>query len=122
MTSAIGLSGLTKSFGPVQAVRGIDLQIEQGEIVAFLGPNGAGKTTTIDLVLGLSQPTSGTVDVLGYQPRQAIARGLVSGPDGPRDRPLHRQPVRGHPAGRRGAGARRDLRARGPEGGQVLGW
>ncbi len=78
MTSAIGLSGLTKSFGPVHAVRGIDLQIEQGEIVAFLGPNGAGKTTTIDMVLGLSQPTSGTVEVLGYQPRQAIARGLVS--------------------------------------------
>ncbi|CAN5492241.1 ABC transporter ATP-binding protein [soil metagenome] len=78
MTPAIKLTGLTRSFGPVQAVRSIDLQIEQGEIVAFLGPNGAGKTTTIDMVLGLSQPTSGTVDVLGYQPRQAIARGLVS--------------------------------------------
>jgi ABC-2 type transport system ATP-binding protein len=78
MTPAIKLTGLTRSFGPVQAVRGIDLQIEPGEIVAFLGPNGAGKTTTIDMVLGLSQPTSGTVEVLGYQPRQAIARGLVS--------------------------------------------
>jgi ABC-2 type transport system ATP-binding protein len=75
---AISLTGLTKSFGPVRAVRGIDLQVEQGEIVAFLGPNGAGKTTAIDLVLGLSRPTSGTVDVLGYQPREAIARGLVS--------------------------------------------
>src|SRR3954470_7530901 len=78
MTPAIKLSGLTRSFGPVQAVRGIDLQIEPGEIVAFLGPNGAGKTTTIDMVLGLSRPTSGTVEVLGHQPRQAIARGLVS--------------------------------------------
>ena len=75
---AISLTGLTKSFGPVRAVRGIDLQVEQGEIVAFLGPNGAGKTTAIDMVLGLSRPTSGTVDVLGYQPREAIARGLVS--------------------------------------------
>jgi ABC-2 type transport system ATP-binding protein len=75
---AISLTGLTKSFGPVRAVRGIDLEVEQGEIVAFLGPNGAGKTTAIDMVLGLSRPTSGTVDVLGYQPRQAIARGLVS--------------------------------------------
>jgi ABC-2 type transport system ATP-binding protein len=75
---AISLTGLTKSFGPVRAVRGIDLQVEQGEIVAFLGPNGAGKTTAIDMVLGLSQPTTGTVEVLGYQPRQAIARGLVS--------------------------------------------
>ena len=62
----------------MQAVRGIDLQIEPGEIVAFLGPNGAGKTTTIDMVLGLSQPTSGTVDVFGMEPRKAIARGLVA--------------------------------------------
>ena len=62
---AIRLTGLTKNFGPVRAVRGIDLQVEQGEIVAFLGPNGAGKTTTIDMVLGLSQPTTGTVEVFG---------------------------------------------------------
>jgi ABC-2 type transport system ATP-binding protein len=75
---AISLGDLTKSFGDVHAVRGIDLQIEQGEIVAFLGPNGAGKTTTIDLLLGLSRPTTGSVDVLGLPPRQAIARGLVS--------------------------------------------
>ena len=46
---AISLTGLTKSFGPVRAVRGIDLQVAQGEIVAFLGPNGAGKTTAIEL-------------------------------------------------------------------------
>jgi ABC-2 type transport system ATP-binding protein len=75
---AIRLWDLTKSFGDVHAVRGIDLRIEQGEIVAFLGPNGAGKTTTIDLLLGLSQPTAGSVEVLGHTPRQAIARGLVS--------------------------------------------
>jgi ABC-2 type transport system ATP-binding protein len=75
---AISLRGVTKDFGSVHAVRGIDLEIEQGEIVAFLGPNGAGKTTTIDMMLGLSRPTGGTVDVLGLRPRQAIARGLVS--------------------------------------------
>jgi ABC-2 type transport system ATP-binding protein len=75
---AIRLDSVTKTFGSVHAVRGIDLTIEQGEIVAFLGPNGAGKTTSIDMMLGLSQPTSGTVDVLGFQPRNAIARGLVS--------------------------------------------
>ncbi|HET6165566.1 MAG TPA: ABC transporter ATP-binding protein [Marmoricola sp.] len=76
--AAVDLVGVTKDFGDVHAVRGIDLSIEPGEIVAFLGPNGAGKTTTIDMVLGLSQPTSGQVSVHGLQPRDAIARGLVS--------------------------------------------
>src|SRR3954463_10305275 len=75
---AVSLSGVTKSFGSVEAVRGIDRELQQGEIVAFLGPNGAGKTTTIDMVLGLSRPSSGHVSVLGMEPRQAIARGLVS--------------------------------------------
>jgi ABC-2 type transport system ATP-binding protein len=75
---ALRLTGLTKDFGQVHAVRGVDLEVEQGEVVAFLGPNGAGKTTSIDMLLGLSQPTSGTVEVLGLRPRQAIARGLVS--------------------------------------------
>jgi ABC-2 type transport system ATP-binding protein len=75
---AIRLDRVTKDFGAVHAVQGIDLTIEQGEIIAFLGPNGAGKTTSIDLMLGLSQPSSGSVQVLGHHPRQAIARGLVS--------------------------------------------
>src|SRR4051812_17316924 len=75
---AVQISGVTKDFGDVHAVRGIDLSLQPGEIVAFLGPNGAGKTTTIDMVLGLSYPSAGSVEVLGMQPRQAIARGLVS--------------------------------------------
>ena len=76
--AAISIRGVTKDFGTVHAVRGIDLTVEPGEIVAFLGPNGAGKTTTLDMVLGLSQPTTGSTEVFGLQPRQAIARGLVS--------------------------------------------
>lgn len=75
---AIALRGLHKHFGAVRAVDGIDLTVEPGEIVAFLGPNGAGKTTTIDTVLGLSQPTQGSVEVYGLAPRQAIAKGLVA--------------------------------------------
>ena len=76
--AAIALRGIRKHFGAVQAVRDIDLDVAPGEIVAFLGPNGAGKTSTIDIILGLSQPTGGSVEVFGMQPRQAIARGLVS--------------------------------------------
>jgi ABC-2 type transport system ATP-binding protein len=75
---AVELRGITKNFGRVQAVRGIDLTVASGEIVAFLGPNGAGKTSTIDVILGLSTPTAGEVSVYGMSPRQAITRGLVS--------------------------------------------
>jgi len=77
-TPAVRLAGVSKDFGEVHAVRGIDLEIRAGDMVAFLGPNGAGKTTTIDMVLGLSHPTAGEVEVFGMAPRQAIARGLVA--------------------------------------------
>jgi ABC-2 type transport system ATP-binding protein len=63
--------------GPIQAVRGIDVSIGNGETVALLGPNGAGKSTTIDMILGLARPDSGTISVLGYPPREAVSRGLV---------------------------------------------
>lgn len=80
--AAVDVRGLHKSFhaagGPVQAVNGLDLQIQPGEIVAFLGPNGAGKTTTIDMLLGLSKPDQGTIQILGQSPRSAISHGLVS--------------------------------------------
>jgi len=69
---------VSNHFGHVQAVRNVDLQLRSGEIVAILGPNGAGKTSTIDIILGLSQPSSGTVSVYGMHPRHAISRGLVS--------------------------------------------
>jgi ABC-2 type transport system ATP-binding protein len=76
--AAIELSGLAKSFGSVRAVRGIDLTVRPGEVVAFLGPNGAGKTTTVDLVLGLSRPDSGSARVYGLEPQAAVRHGLIS--------------------------------------------
>ncbi|PPI41435.1 ABC transporter ATP-binding protein [Rathayibacter iranicus] len=75
---AVQATALTKNFGSVAAVAGVDLTVRPGEIVAFLGPNGAGKTTTIDMLLGLSTPDTGEVRVFGRPPRTAIAHGLVS--------------------------------------------
>ena len=75
---AVDATALRKSFGPVRAVDEVTLQVRPGEIVAFLGPNGAGKATAIDMMLGLSNPDSGTVTVFGESPRAAIAHGLVS--------------------------------------------
>jgi hypothetical protein len=71
----IELRGLEKSFGSVQAVRGVDISIVPGETLALLGPNGAGKSTTIDMLLGLSQPDRGHVSILGRTPSEAIAAG-----------------------------------------------
>jgi ABC-2 type transport system ATP-binding protein len=67
-----------KSFGSVQAVRGVALAVGAGEVMAFLGPNGAGKTSTIDMILGLSRPDAGAVEVYGMAPRQAVRKGLVA--------------------------------------------
>ena len=75
---AVDLDGVVKRFGAVTAVDGISLRIRPGEVVALLGPNGAGKTSTVDMLLGLSQPTAGTVEVYGRAPHEAVALGLVS--------------------------------------------
>jgi ABC-2 type transport system ATP-binding protein len=79
--SGINLHGVAKSYrgphGPIRAVRGIDVSIAAGETAALLGPNGAGKSTTIDMLLGLSEPDSGTVSVFGRPPREAVDAGMV---------------------------------------------
>jgi ABC-2 type transport system ATP-binding protein len=74
---AIRLSGLTKRYGSVTAVDGLDLTISPGEVVALLGPNGAGKSTTIDMLLGLTRPDAGTVEIHGRWPLEAIRNGAV---------------------------------------------
>ncbi|QNE21143.1 ABC transporter ATP-binding protein [Kribbella qitaiheensis] len=76
-TSAVTLSGVTKRYGTVQAVAGVDLTIRSGEVVAMLGPNGAGKSTTIEMLLGLVRPDQGSVQVYGSSPAEAIAAGKI---------------------------------------------
>jgi ABC-2 type transport system ATP-binding protein len=66
---AISTQNLVKSYGRNRGLAGLDLEVDTGEVYGFLGPNGAGKTTTIRLLLDLIRPTSGTVRVLGHDPR-----------------------------------------------------
>lgn len=66
--SAVEIRGLRKSYGSFEAVRGIDLTVETGEVFALLGPNGAGKTTTVEILEGHRQRSSGEVSVLGHDP------------------------------------------------------
>ncbi|MGW3103021.1 ABC transporter ATP-binding protein [Streptomyces sp. NPDC001100] len=68
MTKAITVSGLHKSFGKTQALAGLDLDVETGEVHGFLGPNGSGKSTTIRVLLGLLHADSGTAQLLGRDP------------------------------------------------------
>ncbi|MEU4602888.1 ABC transporter ATP-binding protein [Kribbella sp. NPDC023972] len=75
--TAVSLTGVTKTYGAVQAVAGVDLSIRTGEVVALLGPNGAGKSTTIEMLLGLVRPDQGSVQVYGGTPVDAIAQGQV---------------------------------------------
>jgi len=80
-SGGIELRGLEKTFsspaGAVRAVRGIDVEVHEGETVALLGPNGAGKSTTVDMLLGLQRPDAGTVAVFGGPPEQAVGAGRV---------------------------------------------
>jgi ABC-2 type transport system ATP-binding protein len=70
----IEAEGLTKKYGTQIAVNSLALQIQEGEVFGFLGPNGAGKTTTLLMFLGLTEPTSGKVRVVGFDPRREPLR------------------------------------------------
>ena len=65
---ALVLNEVVKQFGPKRAVDGVSFTARRGELLALLGPNGAGKTTTIEMCEGFTQPTSGSIRVLGYDP------------------------------------------------------
>ena len=66
MKKAIVFNKVKKSFGKLEALKGIDLTIEEGEFFALLGPNGAGKSTLINILAGLAKPSSGSIKVMGY--------------------------------------------------------
>ena len=74
--TVLEMRDVRKEYGEVTALDGMDLAVEQGEIVAVLGPNGAGKTTTFELLLGLIRPTTGSVRVLGEEPGPRV-RGRI---------------------------------------------
>ena len=67
--AAVEVRGLRKVYGEVRAVDGLDLTVDEGEVVALLGPNGAGKTTTVEVLEGYRAPDSGSVEVLGFDPQ-----------------------------------------------------
>jgi ABC-2 type transport system ATP-binding protein len=73
-SAVISVRGLRKSYGDVEAVRGIDLEVGAGEVFAFLGPNGAGKTTTVEILEGYRERDAGEISVLGEDPATAGRR------------------------------------------------
>ncbi|HVS66974.1 MAG TPA: ATP-binding cassette domain-containing protein [Mycobacteriales bacterium] len=77
--AAVRVRGLVKRYGPIEAVRGIDLDVSPGEVFGFLGPNGAGKSTTIKMLCTLVTPTAGTAEVAGLdviRQRTAVRRNI----------------------------------------------
>jgi len=72
MTTALSLNGVTKRYGDFTAVQSLSFEVGTGQICGFLGPNGAGKTSTIRMILGLVEPTEGTIEILGAQDARKV--------------------------------------------------
>lgn len=86
-TSVLQVSNLKKQIKKTQIIKGVSFDIKEGEIVGFLGPNGSGKTTTLRMLVGLSKPTSGEVEICGYSLRKEFVKAManvgciIEGPD-----------------------------------------
>jgi ABC-2 type transport system ATP-binding protein len=75
--AALAVSGLAKRYGSVEALAGVDLQVEESELVGLLGPNGAGKSTLVKIACGLVRPTAGRAEVCGARAGSREARGAM---------------------------------------------
>ncbi|HET7146459.1 MAG TPA: ATP-binding cassette domain-containing protein, partial [Gaiellaceae bacterium] len=77
MPSALAVRGLRKRYGSVEALRGVDLEVEEGELVGLLGPNGAGKSTLVKIAVGLVRPSAGGAHVAGAPAGSRPARAAL---------------------------------------------
>ena len=82
MSTLLQLEGVTRQFGGLKAVSGVDLSVAPGEVIGLIGPNGAGKTTLVNVITGVHRATAGTVrfdgeDVTSLKPFQAARRGIA---------------------------------------------
>jgi branched-chain amino acid transport system ATP-binding protein len=85
----LSLEGLRAAYGPIEALRGVDLEVREGELVCLLGANGAGKSTTLRTISGLLRPTAGRVvfagrPISGLEPAEILAAGIAHCPEGRR--------------------------------------
>src|SRR5919202_4670898 len=74
MEAVVELVDVSKSYGPVDALKNVSVRVQPGDVVALLGPNGAGKTTAVSLMLGLRKPSRGDVRLFGLRPDDLRAR------------------------------------------------
>src|SRR5213083_3332396 len=77
VAAALAVRGLEKSYGSVAALKGVDLEVEEGELVGLLGPNGAGKSTLVKIAVGLVRPSSGTAEIAGARSGSRAARAAL---------------------------------------------
>ncbi|MDE3026621.1 MAG: ABC transporter ATP-binding protein, partial [Acidobacteriota bacterium] len=77
MPNALAVRNLAKRYGSVQALRGVDLDVGEGELVGLLGPNGAGKSTLVKIAVGLVRPTSGSAEIAGARAGSRAARSRL---------------------------------------------
>lgn len=87
LEQVLQIKGLTKTFGDRTVVNKVSFDVKPGEIFGFLGPNGSGKTTTIRMAQGIIRPNSGSVSILGSEPKRSVLKGVGYLPEQDRTTP-----------------------------------